>query len=85
MTTAESVQSVTIDICEALGLDPKRPPINITPEQAAKVIGCSKNTLNLWRSTGRYDLPFTKVGRFVRYPIKSVAEFLVSRTITETR
>ena len=35
--------------------------------QAAEYIGVQANTLNCWRCTGRYSLPFLKIGRNIRY------------------
>lgn len=34
---------------------------------AAAVLDVSPGTLSVWRSTGRYALPFLKIGRKVRY------------------
>ena len=34
---------------------------------AAAVLDVTPGTLSVWRSTGRYALPFVKVGRNVRY------------------
>ena len=39
----------------------------LTPEQAAARIGVAPSTLGIWRSTGRYNLPFVKAGSRVRY------------------
>jgi predicted site-specific integrase-resolvase len=36
-------------------------------KQAAEYLTVSPGTLSVWRSTGRYSLPFVKVGRRVRY------------------
>lgn len=36
-------------------------------KQAAEHLTVSPGTLSVWRSTGRYNLPFVKVGRMVRY------------------
>ena len=33
----------------------------------AAVLGLKKGTLSIWRTTGRYDLPYLKIGRLVRY------------------
>ncbi|MFQ2613048.1 hypothetical protein ACK3ZS_19930 [Aeromonas caviae] len=41
-------------------------------------------TLAVWRSTGRYNLPYLKVGRLVKYRISDLAEFLASRTAHHT-
>lgn len=34
---------------------------------AAAYLNLSPGTLSVWRSTGRYSLPFLKIGRKVRY------------------
>lgn len=34
---------------------------------AAALLNISPGTLSVWRSTGRYALPFLKIGRKVRY------------------
>jgi excisionase family DNA binding protein len=51
---------------------------------AAELLGIRPQTLAVWRSTGRYELPFVKVGRCVRYKRTDLAEFLRSRTVTNT-
>lgn len=42
-------------------------PDLLTPEQAAQFLGLSPRTLSVWRCTGRWNLPFVKIGRTVRY------------------
>ena len=51
----------------------------LTREQAAKFIGVSKGTLNVWSSTGRYGLPFIKVGRLCKYRVADLERWLASR------
>lgn len=34
---------------------------------AAELLDVTAGTLSVWRSTGRYALPFLKIGRKVRY------------------
>ena len=81
--TQEEITEVKAQIVEALGLP--RPPVNLTPEQTSEVLDTSTNTLSVWRTTGRYNLPYTKISRRVAYPINAVAEFLLRRTVTHTR
>lgn len=47
--------------------------------QAAAVLGLKKGTLSIWRSTGRYDLPYLKIGRLVRYRAGDLAAWLEKR------
>lgn len=47
---------------------------------AAELLGVSPGTLAVWRCTGRYRLPFLKVGRKVRYRRADLLAWLESRT-----
>ena len=51
----------------------------LTPEQAAEILGVTYQTLAVWRSTGRYNLPFVKVGRRVMYRAIDVEAFIKER------
>lgn len=48
--------------------------------QAAQYLDVSPGTLSVWRCTGRYQLPFLKVGRKVRYRVSDLDAWLESRT-----
>lgn len=48
-------------------------------KQAAAVLDLSPGTLSVWRSTGRYKLPFLKVGRNVRYRRADLEDWLQQR------
>ena len=47
---------------------------------AAAVLDVTPGTLSVWRSTGRYALPFLKVGRKVRYRRSDLLNWLDKRT-----
>jgi excisionase family DNA binding protein len=47
--------------------------------QAANYLTVSPGTLSVWRSTGRYNLPFVKVGRRVRYRLADLDAWLAAR------
>lgn len=47
---------------------------------AATLLDVSPGTLSVWRSTGRYNLPFLKIGRKVRYRHSDLLAWLESRT-----
>jgi excisionase family DNA binding protein len=51
---------------------------------AAEMLGVRPQTLSVWRLTGRYSLPFCKVGRAVRYRRSDLDAFIASRTVTNT-
>ena len=59
------------------------PPELLTREQAAEYLGIKPQTLAVWATTGRYDLPVVHVGRLVRYRRDHLDEFLASRTATQ--
>jgi hypothetical protein len=49
-------------------------------KEAAQHLHTAPGTLSVWRSTGRYNLPFLKVGRKVFYRRVALDEWLESRT-----
>ena len=51
-------------------------PVLLSPKQVAEHFGIAVQTLADWRSTGRHDLPFVKIGRLVRYRESDVQDFL---------
>ncbi|MCB1822512.1 MAG: helix-turn-helix domain-containing protein [Candidatus Competibacteraceae bacterium] len=52
----------------------------LDPDQVAEILGVSTKTLNVWRCTGRYNLPFVKVGSRVKYRPSDVDVFVQRRT-----
>lgn len=53
----------------------------LTPEKVAEILGLSPNTLQIWRTTRRYNLPYTKVGGKVMYSPEAIQDFIKRRTI----
>lgn len=51
---------------------------------AAAVLNVSPGTLSVWRSTGRYNLPFVRIGRKIRYRAGDLRAFIAKRTQTHT-
>lgn len=51
-------------------------------DQAAEFLRLSPNTLQFWRSTGRYGLPYIKSGRRVFYMLGALRAFVNSRIRT---
>lgn len=47
---------------------------------AAAILDVSPGTLSVWRSTGRYNLPFLKIGRKVRYRRADLFAWMEKRT-----
>ncbi len=53
----------------------------LTRQQAAEFLGLKPQTLAVWATTGRYSLPFVRVGRSVRYRRSQLEQFLARRTV----
>ena len=51
----------------------------VDEREAAKILGTEPGTLSVWRSTGRYALPFVKIGRKDRYRRSDLAAWIESR------
>lgn len=54
-------------------------PGDVSPEVAGKFLSTAPRTLSIWRSTGRYNLPYYKAGRTVRYRVTDLVKFKASR------
>lgn len=49
-------------------------------KQAAAFLNMAPGTLAIWRSTGRYAIPFVKIGRLVRYKRTDLEAWIEKRT-----
>ena len=49
--------------------------------QAAAEIGVEPSTMEVWRCTKRYEIPYIKIGRMVRYRRSALLRWLESRTV----
>lgn len=52
----------------------------LTREEAAAYLNIRPQTLAVWATSGRYDLPFVRVGRSVRYRLIDLDSFIQRRT-----
>lgn len=68
-TTTPSISEI-IQRCRAL----------LDEREAAELLDVAPGTLSVWRSTGRYKIPFIKIGHLVRYRRTDLESWLVSRT-----
>lgn len=48
--------------------------------EAAEYLGIKEHTLCVWASENRYDLPYVKVGRLVKYRLSDLAAFVARNT-----
>ena len=53
----------------------------LSPDEVAEILGVKPETLNHWRCTKRYPLPYVKVGRLTMYRPEDVTKFIESRTV----
>ncbi len=58
----------------------KRSSDLLNERAAAEVLDTTPGTLSVWRSTGRYAIPFIKIGSKVRYRRSDLENWLESRT-----
>lgn len=59
-----------------LDLDASEVQRLLTPEQVSEMLVVPVATLAVWRCTMRYNLPFIKVGKHVRYRLADVIAFI---------
>lgn len=56
-----------------------RTPVELlTRREAADYLGVSEQTLAIWKCTGRYKLPYVKIGRLVKYRKSDLDAFIAS-------
>jgi excisionase family DNA binding protein len=48
----------------------------LTRREAAAYLGVSEQTLAIWKCTGRYSLPYIKIGRLVKYKRADLDDFI---------
>ena len=53
-------------------------------DEAANYLGVARNTLEVWRSAGRYGLQFVRVGRRIKYRKSDLDAWIESRTASST-
>ncbi len=51
----------------------------LSRQEAARLLGVKVATLEVWASTRRYELPFVKVGRLVKYRLSDLQAFVEER------
>lgn len=56
-------------------------PELLANDPAAEYLGVKPHTLEIWRASGRYRIPFVKVGRLVKYRRADLDAWLQSRTV----
>lgn len=52
----------------------------LNTSEASQYLGVTRDTLAVWRTTRRYELPYIKVGRLVKYRLSDLDNWLNQRT-----
>jgi len=78
-TESGTVHQIIAEIGRTLGYPPEAIPTQINETDASKVLDVKPATLGNWRCTGRYNLPFIKTGRLVRYRVADLAAWIAKR------
>jgi hypothetical protein len=85
MSTNQAVKrhsATTITLGEPIDLTKLPPAGLLNDKEAAAALSVTPGTLGVWRSTGRYQLPFVKIGRLTKYRVKDLLDFIERRTRT---
>ncbi len=53
----------------------------VDENRAGEILGVCPKTLSVWRCTKRYPLPYTKIGRCVRYRVADLEAFISDHTV----
>lgn len=61
----------------------KKPEL-LTRQEAAEYLGITSRTLAVWACVKRYNLPYIKIGRLVKYRRSDLDEFIERQTITQS-
>ena len=56
---------------------------NLTPNEAAELLGVAVQTLSVWRCNKRYDLPYLKIGRKIMYRPVDIDSFLERHVVKD--
>ena len=55
----------------------------LTRKEAAEYLGLTPRTLAVWASVKRYNIPYVKIGRLVKYRRSDLESFIERRTVTQ--
>jgi len=60
---------------------PASPEALLTTQEAAAMLGLSPGTLEVWRCLGRYNVPYIRLGRAIRYDRAALQQWIASRAV----
>ncbi|MEJ1418148.1 MAG: helix-turn-helix domain-containing protein [Candidatus Sedimenticola sp. (ex Thyasira tokunagai)] len=76
----DDINDTVCRICTALGYNTNTPPFNVKREEAAKALNIPTGTLANMAMRGEGP-EFVRIGRSVRYPLSSLARYLVKNIV----
>jgi excisionase family DNA binding protein len=53
----------------------------LTTSEVSELLGVKPQTLQIWRTNKRYNLPYVKIGGLVRYKLDDIKNFIEQRTV----
>jgi len=84
VNASPSLETILTNIAHDLGYTRQTLPSTLSNKQTAKVLHVVPDTLALWRSKGREHVSYQKTGRYIRYSVQSLAEYIQTHTYTQT-
>ena len=78
-TPSESSNALPLHIAGGFNLADLPADALLDDAQAAAALSVKPGTLAVWRTTGRYNLRYLKIGRLVRYRAGDLADWLAGR------
>lgn len=79
------LEEIKTEIAQELNIELNQLPSQLTITQTAKVLNVKPDTLSVWRSTGRHNLPFIKTGKSIRYRVADVANFMAENRYSSNK
>ncbi len=84
-TTDQSLfEELRAEVAEILKVPIEELPVRLDDTQTGKVLEVKPATLPVWRFTGRYNLPYFKIGRKPWYWTADVIQFLARHPYSHT-
>lgn len=80
----ETFQELLGEFAQILNVPLEKLPGDDPVDKASEFLSIAPQTLAIWRSTGRYSLPFLKTGRYIRYRTRDLVRYKMSRICQHT-
>lgn len=84
-TNTALLEELKTEIAQILSIEPDKLPPQLTVAQTAQVLDVKPDTLSVWRSTGRHNLPFIKTGKSIRYRVVDIVNFIAESRFSQNK